>query len=62
MTGDAERTVAATIAASDSEHMPLRLALGSVAYDNIETALLGRLDLLRTQRAIAYGADVEPRA
>jgi NAD(P)-dependent dehydrogenase (short-subunit alcohol dehydrogenase family) len=59
MTGDAQRTVAATIAAIDSEHMPLRLALGSVAYDNIETALLGRLYLLRTQRAIAYGADVE---
>lgn len=62
MTGDAKRTVEATIAAIDAEHMPLRLALGSVAYDNIEEALLGRLELLRTQRPIAYGADVDAKA
>jgi outer membrane cobalamin receptor len=42
--------------------MPLRLSLGSVAFDNIEAALSSRLELLRTQRDIAYGADAGARA
>lgn len=59
MTGDALRTVAAMIGAIDQETMPLRLALGSVAYEHIEAALTSRLELLRTQKTIAFGADVE---
>ncbi len=55
--GDAARTVAAMIAAADEERPPLRLALGSAAYENIERALAGRLEAVRRQKAIALGAD-----
>jgi NAD(P)-dependent dehydrogenase (short-subunit alcohol dehydrogenase family) len=58
--GDAERTVAAMIAAADEERPPLRLALGSAAYENIERALAGRLEAVRRQKAIALGADRQP--
>ena len=56
--GDAAKSVTAMLATLDKPNMPLRLALGSTAYDNIEAALERRLAELRTQKAVAYGADV----
>ena len=56
--GDAAKSVTAMIATLDQPAMPLRLALGSTAYDNIEAALERRLAELRAQKAAAYGADV----
>jgi NAD(P)-dependent dehydrogenase (short-subunit alcohol dehydrogenase family) len=55
--GDAARTVAAMITVADEEHPPLRLALGSAAYENIERSLAGRLDAVHKQKATALGAD-----
>ncbi|KQO80009.1 SDR family oxidoreductase [Rhizobium sp. Leaf262] len=55
--GDAARTVAASIAAAESETPPLRLALGSTAYSSISHALSARLDALEAQREVAYSAD-----
>jgi NAD(P)-dependent dehydrogenase (short-subunit alcohol dehydrogenase family) len=55
--GDAQRTVAAMIAAADAARPPLRLALGSAAYENIERALAKRLDAIRAQKDVALGAD-----
>lgn len=55
--GDAARTAAAMIAAADSDAPPLRLALGSTAYDSIFNALRTRLDAIEGQRAIALSAD-----
>lgn len=55
--GDAERTVAAMIEAADSDRPPLRLALGSTAYENIERALAERLDMVRRQKDTAFDAD-----
>lgn len=45
------------IAAADATRPPLRLALGSVAYQRIEQALADRLDAVRMQKALALGAD-----
>lgn len=58
--GDAERTVAAMIAIADEGRPPLRLALGSSAYENIERVLAGRLEAIRRQKAMALGADRQP--
>jgi NAD(P)-dependent dehydrogenase (short-subunit alcohol dehydrogenase family) len=55
--GDAERTAAAMIDAADAERPPLRLALGSIAYERIEHALAERLDAVRKQKAVALAAD-----
>jgi NAD(P)-dependent dehydrogenase (short-subunit alcohol dehydrogenase family) len=55
--GDAALSVNAMIEAGDVEHPPLRLALGSTAYENIEAALVRRLEAIRAQKAIAFGAD-----
>ncbi|EWY36272.1 short-chain dehydrogenase [Skermanella stibiiresistens SB22] len=55
--GDAANTVDAIIEAADSDHPPLRLALGSTAYENIRAALTKRLDALEAQRDIALSAD-----
>lgn len=55
--GDAKRCVTAMIAAADAASPPLRLPLGSTAYDNIETALKMRLSALQAMKAVAYGAD-----
>lgn len=57
ITGDAKHTVAAIIAAADEKRPPLRLALGSAAYEHIEHALAGRLEAVRKQKAIAHSAD-----
>ena len=55
--GDAERCVTAIIAAADAASPPLRLPLGSTAYDHIEAALKTRLNALQAMKAVAYGAD-----
>lgn len=55
--GDARKCVAAIIAAADAANPPLRLPLGSTAYQNIETALSQRLDALRAMKNVAYSAD-----
>ena len=55
--GDAASTVDAMIEAADSDHPPLRLALGSTAYENIRAALTNRLEALEAQRAVALSAD-----
>jgi NAD(P)-dependent dehydrogenase (short-subunit alcohol dehydrogenase family) len=55
--GDAERCVEAMIAAGDAVQPPLRLALGSTAYEHIEAVLTRRLDAIRAQKAVAFGAD-----
>jgi NAD(P)-dependent dehydrogenase (short-subunit alcohol dehydrogenase family) len=60
--GDAERTVAAMIAAADSNRPPLRLALGSTAYERIEQALTERLEAVRKQKAEAFAADRQEAA
>ncbi|MFG6078673.1 SDR family oxidoreductase [Erwinia sp. OPT-41] len=55
--GDAEKCVTAMIAAADAASPPLRLPLGSTAYDNIEAALKMRLHALQAMKAVAYDAD-----
>jgi NAD(P)-dependent dehydrogenase (short-subunit alcohol dehydrogenase family) len=55
--GDATRTVAAMIEAGDMEHPALRLALGSIAYQSISTALATRLAAIEAQRDVAFSAD-----
>lgn len=55
--GDAARTVRAIIATADAERPPLRLALGSTAYDSIGAALRQRLEALQAQRDMAFSAD-----
>lgn len=57
--GDAARTVAAIIAAADAERPPIRLALGSTAYESISKALAERLAALSAQRQVAFSADRE---
>jgi NAD(P)-dependent dehydrogenase (short-subunit alcohol dehydrogenase family) len=61
-TGDADRTVAAMIAAADAERPPLRLALGSIAYERIEHALTKRLEAVREQKSVALAADRQEAA
>lgn len=55
--GDAARTVDAMVAATDMQHPPLRLALGSTAYESISQALTQRLNLLEEQKDVALSAD-----
>ena len=55
--GDAEKCVAAMIAAADAASPPLRLPLGSTAYENINAALETRLEALQKMKAVAYSAD-----
>ncbi|MCR4265065.1 SDR family oxidoreductase [Nitratireductor sp. ZSWI3] len=55
--GDAARTAAAMIDAADSSKPPLRLTLGSTAYDSISAALRTRLAALEAQCDVALAAD-----
>lgn len=55
--GDAQKTVDAIITATDSEHPPFRLALGSKAYHSIRDALTSRLQTLEATKAIALSVD-----
>jgi len=57
--GDAEKCVTAMIAAADADSPPLRLPLGSTAYDNIDAALRARLEALHAMKAVAYSADLK---
>lgn len=57
--GDATRTATAMIAAAGSANPPLRLALGSTAYDSISKALTQRLAAIEAQREVAFSADRE---
>ncbi len=59
--GDAVNTVAAIIQAADATNPPLRLALGSTAYENIHSALAQRLESLEAQRDVAFSADSQER-
>jgi NAD(P)-dependent dehydrogenase (short-subunit alcohol dehydrogenase family) len=59
--GDAEKCVAAMIAAADAASPPLRLPLGSTAYENINAALESRLKALQKMKAVAYSADREQK-
>lgn len=55
--GDAKRTASAMIAAADEKAAPLRLVLGSTAYNSISHALSQRLAGVEAQRSIAFSAD-----
>ena len=55
--GDAANTVDAIIATADADHPPLRLALGSTAYEHIRAGLTKRLNALEPLREVAYSAD-----
>jgi NAD(P)-dependent dehydrogenase (short-subunit alcohol dehydrogenase family) len=59
LTGDPVKMVDAMIACGDSPTPPLRLALGSIAYESIHTALTERLKSLEAQKDIAYSADLD---
>ena len=60
--GDAQRTVEAMIAAADADRPPLRLALGSIAYERIEHALAERLEAVREQKSVALSVDRQEAA
>lgn len=60
MRGDAQRTMAAMLAAADQPMPGLRrLALGSTAYTSIHTALQSRREQLEQQRELAFSADAD---
>jgi NAD(P)-dependent dehydrogenase (short-subunit alcohol dehydrogenase family) len=58
--GDAARTVAALLQAIDQPRPPLRVALGSTAYEHIRQALAQRLHELEPQKELAYSSDAAP--
>jgi len=55
--GDADRTVDALIAATDSATPPFRIVLGGTAYTNLTRELARRLTEIEAQRDTAYSAD-----
>ena len=54
---DAVKSVEAMLVAIDAKSPPLRLTLGSNAYNSISKALARRLQALEVQKDIALGAD-----
>ena len=48
---DVASAVDRMLAAADTDHPPLRLVLGAMAFDDIERALAQRLDAVRAQKA-----------
>ncbi|WP_244188501.1 hypothetical protein [Paenibacillus kribbensis] len=54
--------VKAMIDVADEENAPLRLTLGSDAYDAIHTSLSSRLAALEGQKDTAYSTDFETKA
>jgi len=58
--GDAERTVAAIIAAADAAKPALRLPLGGHAYESLSHALAQRLTMIEASREVAFSADRDP--
>ncbi|MBA1276060.1 SDR family oxidoreductase [Stutzerimonas azotifigens] len=55
--GDPERTMEVLMRVIDQPNPPLRLALGSAAYDNIHAALTKRLQVLDDYKREAFLAD-----
>lgn len=55
--GDAARTAEAMIQVADADHPRRRIALGSIAFDNIQRALTQRLEDLQAQKALSLSAD-----
>ncbi|EHS55512.1 SDR family oxidoreductase [Paenibacillus sp. Aloe-11] len=60
--GDPVKMVKAMIDVADEENAPLRLTLGSDAYDAIHTSLSSRLAALEGQKDTAYSTDFETKA
>ncbi|AET60962.1 short chain dehydrogenase [Paenibacillus terrae HPL-003] len=60
--GDPVKMVKAMIDVADAENAPLRLTLGSDAYDAIHTSLSSRLAALEGQKETAYSTDFEAKA
>lgn len=59
LTGDPVKMADAMIACADSASPPLRLTLGSIAYDSIRKALTERLQALEAQKDIALSTDID---
>ncbi len=57
--GDPALIARAIIDLADAPDLPLRVPLGSVAWDNIDRAMRDRLALLSTQKAAAYACDTQ---
>ncbi|MEV4360935.1 SDR family oxidoreductase [Nonomuraea sp. NPDC049625] len=57
--GDPVKMAAAIIASADQAEAPLRLTLGSDAYELATTALRGRLEALEAGRSLAYSTDAD---
>ncbi|MDR1466543.1 MAG: SDR family NAD(P)-dependent oxidoreductase, partial [Treponema sp.] len=55
--GDPQKMAKTIIQCVDSGNAPLRLVLGSDAYEEIKTALTSRLKELDTQKELAYSTD-----
>lgn len=55
--GDASNTVDAIISITDMPNPPLRITLGSTAYDSISHALKERLESLEAYKEVALSAD-----
>lgn len=57
--GDPVKMAKAMIAAADAEVPPLRLLLGSDAYEFVHKSLTSRLATLEAQKDIAYSTDID---
>ncbi|MCS7476881.1 SDR family oxidoreductase [Umezawaea endophytica] len=57
--GDPAKMAAAIIASADQPHPPLRLTLGSDAYEQATAALRDRLDALEAGRDLAFSTDAD---
>lgn len=57
--GDPAKIAAAIIASADRPEAPLRLTLGSDAYELATAALRGRLEALEAGRSLAYSTDAD---
>ncbi|QGQ95087.1 SDR family oxidoreductase [Paenibacillus psychroresistens] len=57
--GDPVKMAHAMIAAADAEKAPLRLTLGSDAYEFVHKSLTSRLAVLEAQKDLAYSTDVD---
>ncbi|MFE6076560.1 SDR family oxidoreductase [Paenibacillus sp. NPDC057886] len=60
--GDPVKMVKAMIDVADADNAPLRLTLGSDAYEAIHKSLSSRLAALEGQRDTAYSTDFEPKS
>jgi len=58
--GDPDKVAAAIIDSVDVSPAPLRLTLGSDAYEKVGTAIRGRLEALEAQKDLAHSTDVAP--